>query len=75
VTVTGKSVEIHYTDAWKNGRTLFDDDGGIISSSQQDDIAKIVVACTPGGDRMRCTRTELSRVCHIDTDVVDCKSF
>lgn len=74
-TATGKSLEVRLTDAWKNDRTYVDDDGKVTIDSHQDDVATLALTCAPGGDRIACTRKELSRTCHVEADTVPCSSF
>lgn len=74
VEALGKSVEVKLTDTWNNSRGFDDGDGGT-SWTKSDDVTRANVACSPGGDRLKCTFVEMSRVCHIDGAVVDCRSF
>jgi hypothetical protein len=76
VKATGKALEVGYTDAWGNSRTLFDEDGGVGATTSSDDVKKVVIACSPGGDAVfRCARTIVSQVCHVDGPAVPCDSF
>jgi hypothetical protein len=75
LTASDRALEIVLTDAWRNDRTYTDEHGKVTSSSHQDDVAKLVIQCAPRSGTTTCTRKELSRTCHVDAALVDCKSF
>lgn len=73
---TGGSVEIILGKAWKNTRYDYDEDGRLLGTvSTSDDVARINVACASSGPGMKCTHTDLERVCRIGPNVVACDSF
>jgi len=73
---TGPSVEVIIGKSWKNARYNYDDNGGFLGiASTSDDTARINVACSPSGPTLKCTHTDLERVCHIGADLVACDSF
>lgn len=75
VRANGGAVEIVVKHAWKNRRYLYHEDGGVDAVSDSDDISRHRLSCALAGSRMKCTSTEIERVCHVDKEVVDCKSF